>query len=78
MRSIVIAHDDTWYASIHLRCDDTDYIRRVMTFLEKNHLAKNGWRFKVVERRKNVVKEDCIRNRSSILSNLQRGIVVRG
>ena len=26
MRSIVIAHDDKWYASIHLRCDDADYL----------------------------------------------------
>ena len=54
MKSIVIAHEDKWYASIHLRCDDADYVRRAMTFLEKNHRAADGWQFKVVERRAGV------------------------
>ena len=54
MKSILIAHEDKWYANIHLRCDDADYLRRVMTFLEKYHRAADGWRFKVIERRAGV------------------------
>jgi hypothetical protein len=50
MKNILIAHDEKWCATLHLRCDDKDYIRRVMTHLEKYHLAKDGWRFKVVDR----------------------------
>jgi hypothetical protein len=57
MHDILIAHDDQWYATLHLRCDDTDYIRRVMTFLEKYHRAADGWRFRVVERSKDAVDE---------------------
>jgi hypothetical protein len=44
MKSIQVAHEDKWYANLHLRCDDKDYVRRVMTVLMKNHLAKDGWR----------------------------------
>jgi len=57
MKSILIAHEDKWYANIHLRCDDADYLRRVMTFLEKYHRAADGWRFRVVERSNVVVDE---------------------